>query len=55
MIRTIKLIIRVVVTLGSISGGCWLAYTIFKTYWENILIAVGFLVAILIVAWAFDY
>lgn len=55
MIKTIKLIIRVVVTLSSMIGGCWLAYIFFKTYWENILIAVGFLVAILIVAWAFDY
>lgn len=55
MIRTIKRIIRVAVILGSIIGGCWLAYLFFKTYWEDVLIALGFLVVILIVAWAFDY
>lgn len=55
MIRTIKRIIRVSVILGSVIGGCWLTYLFFKTYWEDVLITVGFLVAILIIAWAFDY
>lgn len=54
MIGIIKRIIRIMCILSNILVIGFVVYIVFLHFWKQILIIIGFIIVIIIIAWAFE-
>lgn len=54
MIGIIKRIIRIMCILSNILVVGFIVYIVFLHFWKQILIIAGFIIVIIIIAWAFE-
>lgn len=52
--RIIKKIIRIMCILSNILVIGFAVYAVFLHFWKQILIIIGFIIVIIIIAWAFE-